>query len=178
VITGVLALVALVAVGLSGWWWTHPTLLSDESLGLGSGSAAPKPVALAVQHVGVAGRPWKPGKDRERISFHGYQPQFRSNGAGLKVALSVCVPRVDKHGPVVVGSAGGDLSTYCAEVRPVVDGSTMDIGSKEYLVATLTASRAGRSTLSAISVDYSRSRAHLWQHGTDRIAGGFTVTAS
>lgn len=173
-----LALAALAALGSGGWWWTHPTLLSDESLGLGSGSAAPKPVAQAVHHVGVAGRPWKPGEDRETITFHGYHPQFRSNGAGLKVALSVCVPRVDKHGPVVVGTAGGDLSTYCAKVWPVVDGSTMEVGTREYLVATLTATRAGTSTLYAISVDYSRSRAHLWQHGTDRIGGGFTVEAS
>jgi hypothetical protein len=100
------------------------------------------------------------------------------DGAGLKVALSVCVPRIDEEGPVVIGTVDGDLTAFCTEVRPVKDGSTMEIGSREYLVATVTATRVGKSKLTAISVDYSRSSEHLWQHGKDRIEGGLTVTAT
>lgn len=172
-----LAALVLVALGWGGWWWTHPTLLSDESMGLGSGSAAPKPLDEAVYHVGVAGAPWVAGKHRETITFHGYQPRFSTDGAGLKVALSVCVARMGKTGLDVVGFVDGDLGAHCAEVRPVKDGSTMETGTREYLVATVTATRAGKSTLTAISVDYSRSGRHLWQHGEDRIEGSATITA-
>jgi len=177
-IFGALAVFVLAALGWGAWWWTHPTLLSDASMGLGSGSAPPKPVAEAVHHVGVAGDPWKVGGHRETITFHGYQPRFSTDGAGLKVVLSVCVARMEKSGLDVVGFVGGDLHEHCTEVRPVKDGSTMEIGTREYLVATVTATRAGKSTLTAISVDYSRSGRHLWQHGEDVIEGGCTVTAT
>ena len=173
-----LTVVALVSLGLGGWWWTHPTLLSEESLGLGSGSAATKPVSESIDHVGVAGAPWKDPRPGETITFHGFHPVFRVDGAGLKFALSVCVPRMRGKAPEVIGIMGGDLGRFCAQVRPVRDGTTMRTGTREYLVATLTSTRPGRSTLTAISVNYSWSRAHLWQHGDDLIRGGITVRAT
>ncbi|MGO4258085.1 hypothetical protein [Marmoricola sp. RAF53] len=175
---GTAAVALLAALGWAGWWWTHPTLLSEEPLGLGSGSAAPKPLAEAVHTVGVAGDPWDESKSRETITFHGFEPQFTRDGARLKVTLSVCTARTPNTVIGVVHADADDLSEDCTKVTPVTEGTTMEIGTREYLVATLAATQVGKSHLSAITVDYSRSAKHLWRHGEDRVEGGITVTAT
>lgn len=169
---GAVAAVVIGVLGYLSWWWAHPSLLSEESLGLGSGAAAPRSVTDPPLHVGVAGDP-SDEKYRETITFHEYQAHFEDDGAGVTVTLSVC-----RNADGVIGSVSDPLSEFCDAVVPVRDGTKMKLGAGEYLVATLTPSRSGTSTLTGITVNYSRTAGHLWQRGEDRIDGFLKLTVT
>jgi len=172
----VLIVVALVLVGLLGWggWvWTHPTLLRDRS-DLGNGIFPVTPLADSTAQISVA----VPAEgDDETIEFKSASAQFTTNTARATATFEICYPRKPRE---LIGAVLGDLGKYCERVVPLTNGTKMhwvDAPFAEYVVMTVTPSRAGTATVDRVTFNYARSKEPLWQHGASRSAVHFVVRA-
>jgi len=166
----------IVLVGLvtcSFWWWTHPTLLTDRS-DLGNAIFPPTPWEQATAQISVA----VPAEgDDETIEFRAASARFETNTAKASATFAICTPRKPRD---LIGAVLGDLDEYCARVRPLRDGTKLhlvDAPSADYVVMTVTPTRAGTATVDQVTFDYARSKKHLWQHGSSRSAVHFVVRA-
>ncbi len=165
-IVGVLAsAIALVAVTLGGWWWSHPNLLDPG--GSGGMILDPRPVKESVLTVGIA-HP-REGAKEERLVLHGAQAHFIHNSAHGSARFVVCTTRRDdwKFG----GSTTDPLSKFCTRVRPLKDDTVVAYREdSDYVVLIITPKRAGTATLASIDFSHSRDWHHLWQRGTQHLS--------
>lgn len=174
VVLGVAAVAVLILLGWGGSWWTHPTLLRDTSP-LGNIKTSPKPVQRATLHAAVAAPPVH-GKHSETITFAAAEAHFATNSAHARASFSVCVHR---PGASVIGAVDGSLSQYCRQVRPIEAGTKIRWSAgyppSEYVVVTITPTTPGTARVDAVTFDYTRSWAHLHQHGRDRSVQNWIV---
>jgi hypothetical protein len=77
---------ALVALGKAGWWWTHPDLLEDHGDGM---DMRPAPVALAARSAAVT-FPEHAGARSSVVTFHGVAAVLDQNSARSKVSFVIC----------------------------------------------------------------------------------------
>ncbi len=163
VVGAVLALVIGWAAVLGLRWWNHPDLLPDHGDGM---NADPKPVSRAALAAAVT----FPGTDGHSttLTLHGARAVLATDTARSRVSLVVCHARTTTD---IIGYVAGDLSAYCSEVRPIVDGTQLTYPSPdEYVVAVVRPTRPGTTHLVRVDFDYSLGASHLFRHGTDSVA--------
>jgi len=160
-----------------GWWWTHPSLLTNTSL-LGNGRFAPRPVGQATAHVNVAIGP----ESNEVITLHAVQARFKINTAKATATFHICEAR---PGVTPIGSTGDSkpLSAYCTRLRPVTNGARFHFtkaGNQpmEYIVMTIAPTVPGTAIVDQVSFDYERSWSHLGQRGTDTSGQYWSIRAT
>lgn len=181
------ALVAVLAVGVGGWWWLSrddgpPRILGPE---VGGYSAVfdPVPVARATGQFGIMA-PYGTRDSAETLTFRSATVTFRKNTADAVAIISVCRPRGTPNGSIGGGGAvlEPDLTKYCVTARPVTDGTTLRWGTEsdpgEMLVLTVRARRPGIAEVGSFTFDYARDAEHGGQSGVEVVADQeFTVQA-
>ena len=166
----VLALLAALAVGYR--WWSHPDLLEDRGDAMGM---APAPVAQAARAAAVP-FPDVDAEDPTTITFRGASAVLDRDSARAEVSFFLCT-WIQAEG--VIGYVGGDLSTYCSDVRPITEGTELSYPSpSEYVVVLVTPTRPGTTHLTRVDLDYSLDASHLFRRGTDSIRMDLKIRAT
>ena len=74
------------------------------------------------------------------------------------------------------------LSTYCKALRPLTKGTKLrwadGFPPREYILMTITPTRAGKAVVTQVEYKYARSARHLFQHGTDRTDVSASIIAT
>lgn len=167
------ALLATVVLGVAAgaWWWMHPSAFKS---GAGAGMKFnPVPIGDTPIYVGFAQD--GSSRDSETVTLRSAHIRLRDNTAGATATVAVCTRRPVAKGTLALGSGIAatmpDLRKYCTSLRPVRPGVKMqlDDGGRQYLIATISASRPGHAVFATADLTYSRDAHHLYQRGTQHI---------
>lgn len=170
-ILAILIAFVLVAAGMVAWnWWTHPKAFG----GLGDGHETdPLPLAdsalsTTVVFPKVSGPP-------ETVTIRSLDATFSENTAEAGATFWLCHITA---GEVPIGSVFDPEST-CADIEKFTAPMRFEHGvwpDSDYLFVTITPTRSGVAKLESVDIDYSRSKRHLYQRGTETIAADRVVT--
>ena len=170
-VTGVLAV--LVAAALGARWWSQPSLFGKS--GFGAFSAAPRPVAKAALSTTVI---WpKTDGEPETVTINDAQAIFSKNSVKATATFWVCHMGAGES-PI---GAVHDPQDACQDIVPLEAGASYLHGvapDSDYLVVTITPTRRGVAHLERVEVDYVRTRAHLYQQGTESLDVDCRITAT
>lgn len=166
---GLLVGVMLGAVA-SAWWWTHPRAFMSGA----GGEMMMKAVPLDDGPVYVGFAPDGAGRDPETVTLRSVRVRLRDNTAGATATVAVCTRRPVAAGTLALGSGTAadtpDLGKYCTSLQPVRPGVRMRIDDgRQYLIASVSASRPGRAVFAHADLTYSRDASHLYQRGTQHL---------
>jgi hypothetical protein len=169
VLGSVVLIAAAVVPGLR--WWTRPTVfgsLGDRFV------AAPLPVADALLASAVT-FPREAGA--QTVTITGAHAVLEENTAAAAVAFSIChlsageIPILAVHDP----------QNGCRDREPLRTGAVLrqrTSGAGDYLIVTITPTKAGVARLTSVDLTYRRGVRHLLQHGTERIDLDRTAVAT
>jgi hypothetical protein len=83
------------------------------------------------------------------------------------VTVSICHRRLDQS---AIGGWIGDLSKFCNQLRPVVDGTQFTYPSRtEYLVPTVTPHHPGSVVVTSVDFPYRTGSSDWFRKGTQRM---------
>ncbi len=167
----ILVAIVLAAAGMVAWnWWTHPKAFG----GLGDGyEPDPRPLAdsalsTTVVFPKIKGSP-------ETVTIRGLDATFSENTAKAGATFWIC-HMTEGEAPIL---AVFDPESTCADIEKVTTPMRFEHGVRpdsDYLFVTITPTRSGVAKLESVDIDYSRSKRHLYQRGTETIAAARVVT--
>lgn len=167
----ILAAIVLVAAGTVAWnWWTHPKAFGE----LGdSYKSKPRPLADSALSTTVVFP--KTSGSPETITIRGLDAAFSENTAKAGATFWIC-HMTEGEAPIL---AVFHPESTCADIERVTTPMRFEHGvwpDSDYLFVTITPTRSGVTRLRSVDIDYSRSKRHLYQRGTETIVAKRVVT--
>jgi hypothetical protein len=155
------AITLIVALGIVGWTWRHPSAFDAYSGGGGSGISrvgANRPAYFGVSYPSSG-----------TVHLDNLKPDVVSNGAHATFAFVIC--HIDPTDPTASLLAAGrprDVRDNCARVTRAI-GSSLDLGvnAGEQLLMEVIPAQAGVVRIAGVEATYSFG----WQHGTPSTSG-------
>jgi hypothetical protein len=94
-------------------------------------------------------------------------PQIGQANTDVTVTVSICHRRLDQS---AIGGWIGDLSKFCTQLSPVVDGMQFTYPSRtEYLVLTVTPHHPGSVVVTSADFPYRTGSSDWFRRGTQRM---------
>ncbi|MFO6462325.1 hypothetical protein [Aeromicrobium sp. MLTX1] len=170
-ILAILVTIVLVVAVMVAWpWWTHPKAFG----GLGDGyESNPRPLedsalSTTVVFPKIKGAP-------ETVTIRSLDAAFSENTAKAGATFWICHMTAGED-PI---GAVFDPEATCADMEKFTAPMRFEHGVRpdsDYLFVTITPTRSGVAKLESVDIDYSRSKRHLYQRGTETIAADRVVT--
>ncbi|WP_076261366.1 hypothetical protein [Intrasporangium flavum] len=160
---------ALVAAGVVGWWWSHPTALAGNGFDMGMRHWT---VGKTFYAAVTSPRPGEQtGLRIHSASATATVGEIEQPGA-TTIAFYVCThaPASDVQAMLMAGPT--EIGQQCSSLVPA-EGAAMSLGERpsQQLVMAVTPHRPGHVAIRDVTVTYS----HRWQRGTEVLAGLVTL---